>query len=59
MCVCVCAQALASAIASTQVMKAQQVVKGENGDEVSVRLASVCRHRVTASHLNTVVVSSC
>lgn len=28
-------QALASAIASTQVMKAQQVVKGENGDEVS------------------------
>ena len=28
-------QALASAIASTQVMKAQQVVKAENGDEVS------------------------
>lgn len=31
----VVSQALASAIASTQVMKAQQVVKGENGDEVS------------------------
>lgn len=31
-------QALASAIASTQVMKAQQVVKGENGDEVSLSL---------------------
>lgn len=33
------AEALASAIASTQVMKAQQVVKGENGDEVLVPLA--------------------
>lgn len=31
----VASQALASAIAATQVMKAQQVVKGENGDEVS------------------------
>lgn len=30
------AEALASAIASTQVMKAQQVVKGENGQEVLV-----------------------
>ncbi|XP_068196616.1 armadillo repeat-containing protein 1-like [Antennarius striatus] len=30
------AEALASAIASTQVMKAQQVVKGENGDEVLI-----------------------
>ncbi|XP_026169577.1 armadillo repeat-containing protein 1-like isoform X1 [Mastacembelus armatus] len=30
------AEALASAIASTQVMKAQQVMKGENGDEVLV-----------------------
>ncbi|XP_042338843.1 armadillo repeat-containing protein 1-like [Plectropomus leopardus] len=30
------AEALASAIASTQVMKAQQVVKGDNGDEVSI-----------------------
>ncbi|XP_028328265.1 armadillo repeat-containing protein 1-like [Gouania willdenowi] len=28
------AEALASAIASTQVMKAQQVVKAENGDEI-------------------------
>lgn len=33
------AEALASAIASTQVMKAQQVVKGENGDEVLIPLA--------------------
>ncbi|XP_070831169.1 armadillo repeat-containing protein 1-like [Chaetodon trifascialis] len=33
------AEALASAIASTQVMTAQQVVKGENGDEVLVPLA--------------------
>ncbi|XP_037644533.1 armadillo repeat-containing protein 1-like [Sebastes umbrosus] len=33
------AEALASAIASTQVMKAQQVVKAENGDEVLVPLA--------------------
>ncbi len=31
-------QALASAIASTQVMKAQQVVKGESGEEVSLSL---------------------
>ncbi|KAF0046441.1 hypothetical protein F2P81_000074 [Scophthalmus maximus] len=30
------AEALASAIASTQVMTAQQVVKGENGDEVLI-----------------------
>ncbi|XP_028987934.1 armadillo repeat-containing protein 1-like [Betta splendens] len=30
------AEALASAIASTQVMKAQQVVRGENGDEVLI-----------------------
>ncbi|XP_056148963.1 armadillo repeat-containing protein 1-like [Lampris incognitus] len=33
------AEALASAIASTQVMKAQQVVKGENGDEVLIPFA--------------------
>ncbi|KAM9321791.1 armadillo repeat-containing protein 1-like isoform 2-T2 [Pholidichthys leucotaenia] len=33
------AEALASAIASTQVMKAQQVVKGENGDELDARTA--------------------
>lgn len=33
------AEALASAIASTQVMKAQQVVKTENGEEVLVPLA--------------------
>lgn len=33
------AEALASAIASTQVMKAQQVVKAENGDEVLIPLA--------------------
>ncbi|XP_075993295.1 armadillo repeat-containing protein 1-like isoform X2 [Genypterus blacodes] len=33
------AEALASAIASTQVMKAQQVVKGENGEEVLIPLA--------------------
>lgn len=33
------AEALASAIASTQVMTAQQVVKGENGDEVLILLA--------------------
>lgn len=33
------AEALAAAIASTQVMKAQQVVKGENGDEVLIPLA--------------------
>ncbi|XP_029309359.1 armadillo repeat-containing protein 1-like [Cottoperca gobio] len=32
-------ETLASAIASTQVMKAQQVVKGENGDEVLLPLA--------------------
>ncbi|XP_023282633.1 armadillo repeat-containing protein 1-like [Seriola lalandi dorsalis] len=32
------AEALASAIASTQVMTAQQVVKGENGDEVLIPL---------------------
>ena len=31
-------QALASAIASTQVMTAQQVVKGENGDEVRLHV---------------------
>ncbi|XP_034535324.1 armadillo repeat-containing protein 1-like [Notolabrus celidotus] len=30
------AEALASAIASTQVMTAQQVVKGENGEEVLI-----------------------
>ncbi|CAM9143900.1 unnamed protein product [Lampetra planeri] len=30
------AEALASAIASTEVMTAQQVVKGENGDEVLI-----------------------
>ncbi|KAG7222897.1 hypothetical protein INR49_027215 [Caranx melampygus] len=30
------AEALASAIASTEVMKAQQVVKGENGDEILI-----------------------
>ncbi|KAM6989473.1 armadillo repeat-containing protein 1-like [Tautogolabrus adspersus] len=33
------AEALASAIASTQVMTAQQVVKGENGDEVLIPFA--------------------
>ncbi|KAI3374917.1 hypothetical protein L3Q82_021053 [Scortum barcoo] len=33
------AEALATAIASTQVMTAQQVVKGENGDEVLIPLA--------------------
>jgi len=33
-----CVQALVCAIASTQVMKAQQVVKAENGDEVSSSL---------------------
>ncbi|XP_071347841.1 armadillo repeat-containing protein 1-like [Trachinotus anak] len=33
------AEALALAIASTQVMKAQQVVKGENGDEVLIPFA--------------------
>ncbi|KAK2822973.1 hypothetical protein Q5P01_023038 [Channa striata] len=33
------AEALASAIASTEVMKAQQVVKGENGDEVLIPFA--------------------
>ncbi|XP_042285372.1 armadillo repeat-containing protein 1-like [Thunnus maccoyii] len=33
------AEALASAIASTEVMKAQQVVKGENGDEVLMPFA--------------------
>lgn len=33
------AEALASAIASTQVMKAQQVVKGENGEEVLIPLS--------------------
>ncbi|XP_078100906.1 armadillo repeat-containing protein 1-like [Sander vitreus] len=33
------AEALASAIASTHVMTAQQVVKGENGDEVLIPLA--------------------
>lgn len=37
-CCVILVQALASAIASTQVMKAQQVVKGENGDEVSLSL---------------------
>ncbi|KAF7647246.1 hypothetical protein LDENG_00175360 [Lucifuga dentata] len=34
------AEALASAIASTQVMTAQQVLKGENGDEVLISLAA-------------------
>ncbi|XP_032366370.1 armadillo repeat-containing protein 1 [Etheostoma spectabile] len=34
------AEALASAIASTQVMTAQQVVKGEDGDEVLIPLAA-------------------
>ncbi|KAF1383156.1 hypothetical protein PFLUV_G00128370 [Perca fluviatilis] len=34
------AEALASAIASTNVMTAQQVVKGENGDEVLIPLAT-------------------
>ncbi|KAM4604721.1 armadillo repeat-containing protein 1-like [Polymixia lowei] len=33
------AEALACAIASTEVMKAQQVVKGENGDEVLIPFA--------------------
>ncbi|KAF3698519.1 Armadillo repeat-containing protein 1 [Channa argus] len=33
------AEALVSAIASTQVMKAQQVVKGENGEEVLIPFA--------------------
>ncbi|KAM7379875.1 hypothetical protein PAMP_005392 [Pampus punctatissimus] len=33
------AEALASAIASTEVMKAQQVLKGENGDEVLIPFA--------------------
>lgn len=33
-------QALASAIASTKVMKAQQVVKSESGEEVKVTVSS-------------------